>query len=103
ASLEADVMGEVQRCAALLGDALATRAEPEDATVLRRLAAVPSSLVTVADHSKTASAVVAAACELVGTDSGAVLLGDVDAGFELTYAAGPLERALERMGRRDLD
>jgi diguanylate cyclase (GGDEF)-like protein len=102
-SLEPDALDEVEACADLLGRALATRTDQEDTTTLRRLAAVASSLVAVADAAETASAVVAAACELVGTDSGAVLLGDVDTGFEVTHAAGPLEHGLAEMEARDVD
>lgn len=101
--LDPEMIDEVHVCAELLGSALATRTDQEDTTTLRRLAAVASSLVAVADEGATASAVVAAACELAGTDSGAVLLGDVDSGFEITHAAGPLERGLAAIEMPDLD
>ena len=98
-----DVLAEVEQCAELLGRCLDEHADDEDGQILRRLATVASSLVAVADATETASAVVAAACELAATDSGAVFLGDADQGFTVTHAAGPLERALRAMGPHDLE
>jgi diguanylate cyclase (GGDEF)-like protein len=91
----------VERCAELLGLRLAELPPDAGGVAVRRLAAVASSLVAVADPDRTAAAVVAAACELAGTDSGAVFLGP-PSDVRLGAAAGPLESALASTTAADL-
>ena len=90
----------VDRYAAALGQHLGTL-PTEQVVPMRRLGRTVGTLFTQRGPLATAEAVLGAACELVGTDSGAV----VSTGDRTTVVAatGPLAPALETLGVDHLD
>lgn len=94
------VRAAVDRYAAALGRQLGTL-PAEQVVPMRRLGRTVGSLFTQRGPRATAHAILEAACDLVGTDSGAV----ISAGDRTTVvaAAGPLAPALETLGVDCLD
>jgi len=94
------VCREVDHLARVLGEHL-ERLPVEQVVPMRRLGRMVATLFERRDPEGTAAAAVAAACELVGTDSGAVVLG-TGRGARVSQAVGPLAEALDALEVDDL-
>jgi diguanylate cyclase (GGDEF)-like protein len=100
AAIDPAMRTAVDRYADALGHRLASL-PGEQVVPMRRLGRTVGALFTQRGPRATAEAILGAACELVGTDSGAV----VSTGERTTVVAadGPLAPALERLGVDHLD
>ena len=98
--LRPEVCREVDRFAELLGRHL-ERLPAEQVVAMRRLGRTVGALFERRDPESTMAAVVAEACELAGTDSGALVVG-TGARARIALAAGPLAEALGSIDPADL-
>ncbi len=98
-ALDADTLHEVDVCARLLGDRLG-ELPGEPVVPLRRLGRTAATLVAASEPAVTALTVVTAACELVGTDSGAVIMFEAGQAQPLA-ARGPLADVLGSIATED--
>ncbi|HEY6532900.1 MAG TPA: EAL domain-containing protein [Acidimicrobiales bacterium] len=100
AAIGPSMRATVDRYADALGHHLATL-PGEQVVPMRRLGRTVGSLFTQRGPRATAQAILGAACELVGTDSGAVV--STGERTSMVAATGPLAPALERLGVEHLD
>ncbi len=98
--LRPEVCREVDRFADVLGRQL-ERLPTEQVVVMRRLGRTVGTLFERRDPESTMAAVVAEACELAGTDSGALVVG-TGARARVALSAGPLADALGSIDPADL-
>jgi EAL domain-containing protein (putative c-di-GMP-specific phosphodiesterase class I)/putative methionine-R-sulfoxide reductase with GAF domain len=91
-ALAADVCAEADRLASVLGHHL-ERLPAEKPVPMRRLGRLVGTLFEHRDPGATADATLRAACELVGTDSGAVVRG-TGAAARVVATSGPLATVL---------
>ena len=98
--LRDEVCREVDRFADVLGRQL-ERLPAEQVVAMRRLGRTVGTLFERRDPESTMAAVVAEACELAGTDSGALVVG-TGARARIALAAGPLADALGSIDPADL-
>jgi diguanylate cyclase (GGDEF)-like protein len=97
------VRADVRACAELLGHRLGDLQPEQSRVPLRRLARTAASLVAVEDTSRTIDAVLAAALDLSGMDSGMLVLHPATGGDEEKGSVGPLSDALLAMTTAEVD
>jgi diguanylate cyclase (GGDEF)-like protein len=99
-ALVAGVRDEVDRLAVVLGRRL-EQLPAEQVVPMRRLGRMVGTLFGHREPAATAEAVIAAGCDLAGTDSGAVLVRS-SRGARVAIATGPLSGALAGLGTSEL-